>query len=182
MLFHIIKIPKNSSKSPQWMLPGHIFLLTQHGEVSPCCGRRTMGSVGQNPRGSSQGSILAFPLHLLASGVIPPTHPKQNHLLLSLSTSAAPASWCVFVFFFPFWMLGFPCCSKQAAAPALAGRQERSWQRLCSHEQFCLTSGGRGFTCQRTAGLGQSSPFIVTFEVLLKLERDDRTDVKLSFS
>lgn len=101
-------------------------------------------------------------------------HPKQNHLLSSLSISAAPATWCGF---FPLWMLGFPCCSEQTAAPALAGRQEESWLRLCSHEQFCLTSGGRIFFVKGLL-VWVNNPLIVTFEVLLKLKRDDKTNVE----
>lgn len=142
MLFHIIEISQNFSKSPQWMPRGHIFLLTWNGEVSPCHGRRMMGSVGQHPRGASQGSILAFPLHLVASGVIPPSRAKPS-AVEPLHLSCPSNS----VYFFPLWMLGFPCCSEQAAAPVLAGRQERGvWNLVFStdpgmdsicHPPFC---------------------------------------------
>lgn len=75
MLFHIIEIYKNFSKSPQWMLSGHIFLLTRDGEVSPCRGRRMMGSVGQHPRGASQGSILCT---LWKAVLLPPPRAKPS--------------------------------------------------------------------------------------------------------
>lgn len=125
MLFHIIKIPKNSSKSPQWMLPGHIFLLTQHGEVSPCCGRRTMGSVGQNPRGSSRAASLPF-LCTFWQVVLfsPPTSSKT--ICCWVSPPQLPQHLGVFFFFF--FLFG---CSVFHAAPSkllpqpwLAGRRE----------------------------------------------------------
>lgn len=149
MLFHTIEISQNFSRSPQQMPRGHVFPLTWNWEVSPCRGRRMMVLVGQHPRGASQGSILAFPLHLVASGVIPPPRAKPSTVdPLHLS---CPSN---LVYFFPLWMLGFLC---RCPSPR--------WQAGGKLAKALLTQAvlpdfrGERVFFQRTAGLGQSSPY-----------------------
>lgn len=103
-------------------------------------------------------------------------YPEKNHLLSSLSTSATPASW--WGFFFPSLDARFSALFRASCCPS---PHQQAGGELCSHEQLCLTSGGRGFL-SKDCWVGSIMPFIVTLEVLLNLERDDRTDVKLSFS
>lgn len=167
MLFHIIEISKNFSRSPLQMLPGHIFLLTRDGEVFPCCGRRMMGSVGQHPRAASQGSILAFPLHLVARGVIPSTPSKT--ICCRASPSQLPQQLGV-VFFFLFGCSVFRAApSEPLPQPSLAGRRKLT-KALLTRAALPDFSRERLF-CQRTAGLGQSSPYCYLWSIAENRER-----------
>lgn len=124
MLFQIIEISKNFSKSPQGMLPGHIFLSHGMGMSPLAMEGGWWGHWGNIPGEHPRAASLPFPLHLVASGVIPSTPSKS--ICCRASPSQLPQQIGEFLgFFFPLWMLGFPCClNEPLPQPALAGRRE----------------------------------------------------------
>lgn len=170
MLFHIIEIYKNFSKSPQRMLPGHIFLLTWDGEVSLCHGRRTMGSVGQHPRGASQGSILCtfWQAVLLPPPQAKPSAVKPLHL-------SCPSN---LVWFFSSLGARFSVLLRANCCPS--PRWQAGGKLTKALLTWAVLPDFRGERIFFVKGLlvWVNNPLIVTFEVLLKLKRDDKTDVE----
>lgn len=169
MLFQIIEISKNFFKSPQGMLPGHIFLSHGMGMSPLAMEGGWWGHWGNIPGEHPRAASLPFPLHLVASGVIPSTPSKS--ICCRASPSQLPQQIGEFLVFF--FLFG---CSVFRAA-WMSRCPSPHWQAGGKLTKALLTRAvlpdfrGERFFCQRTAGLGQSSPYCYLWSIAETRER-----------